>query len=62
MTTNQNRAPGPRGLEDLPWRMGYRVRRFLMHIWGPPQLDDARDPLKRLERERAQRYAGRHAT
>jgi hypothetical protein len=51
--------PRPRGLEDLPWRAGYRLRRFVMTIWGPPQLDDAHDPLVRLSRERAARYAAR---
>jgi hypothetical protein len=45
--------------EDIPWRMGWRVRRFLMHIWGPPDLGDAHNPLGDLARERAARYAGR---
>lgn len=49
----------PRAFEDLPWRTGYRVRRFLMTIWGPPQLDDDHDPLVRLSRQRAERYAAR---
>lgn len=52
-------APGPRAFEDIPWRVGYRVRRFLFLIWGPPQLDDAHDPVKGLARERAERYAAR---
>ena len=37
----------------------YRVRRFVMTIWGPPQLDDDHDPLVRLARQRAERYAAR---
>lgn len=49
----------PRAFEDLPWRTGYRVRRFVMTIWGPPQLDDDHDPLVRLSRQRAERYAAR---
>jgi hypothetical protein len=52
-------GPQPRAFEDLPWRTGYAVRRFVMTIWGPPQLDDAHDPLVRLSRERAERYAAR---
>jgi hypothetical protein len=51
----------PRGFEDLPWRIGYRVRRGLFHIFGPPTLNTHNDPHKRLERERAARYAGRTA-
>ena len=52
-------APQPRPFEDLPWRTGWKVRRFLMHIWGPAQLDSARDPLRLLARERTERYAAR---
>jgi hypothetical protein len=52
----------PRGLEDLPWRIGYRVRRGLFHIFGPPTLNERNDPHKKLERERAARYAGRTPT
>jgi hypothetical protein len=49
----------PHGLEDLPWRVGYRLRRGLLHVFGPPQLADNNDPHLRLARERAARYAGR---
>lgn len=52
-------GPQPRRFEDFPWRTGWKVRRFLFHIWGPPQLDEAHDPLRRLARERAERYAAR---
>ena len=50
---------GPRGLEDLPWRMRYRVLRFLFHVLGPAQLSFGKDPLLRLEREREARYSAR---
>ena len=56
------KAPGPRLLEDLPWRFGYRMRRFVMHIWGPPDLGNSHDPLQRLAEERAARYAARAAS
>jgi hypothetical protein len=52
-------GPRPRRFEDVPWRAGWRARRFLLHIWGPSQLDEARDPLKLLARERAERYGAR---
>ena len=51
----------PHGFEDLPWRIGYRVRRGLFHVLGPPQLSPHNDPHMRLARERAARYAGRTA-
>jgi hypothetical protein len=54
-------GPQPRRFEDLPWRTGWRVRRFLMVIWGPSQLDEARDPVRQLVRERTERYAARRA-
>ena len=52
-------GPQPRLFEDLPWRAGWRVRRFLLLIWGPSQLDEARDPVRQLVRERTERYAAR---
>lgn len=58
-TTPAADGPQPRRFEDLPWRTGWKVRRFVMHIWGPSQLDEARDPLLRLARERTERYAAR---
>jgi hypothetical protein len=50
-------ATEPHGFEDLGWRIGYRVRRGLFHIFGPPTLNERNDPHKKLERERAARYA-----
>jgi hypothetical protein len=49
----------PRRLEDLAWRIGYRVRRGLFHVFGPPTLNERNDPHKKLERERAARYAAK---
>jgi hypothetical protein len=49
----------PHGFEDLGWRIGYRVRRGLFHVFGPPTLNERNDPHKKLERERAARYADR---
>jgi hypothetical protein len=59
MATRNPEAVGPKWFEDLPWRVGYRIRRFLFHIWGPPQLSDDRDPLKALARQRQARYSER---
>jgi hypothetical protein len=52
----------PHGLQDLPWRIGYRVRRGLFHVFGPPTLDDRNNPHVWLEQERATRYAQRRAS
>ena len=49
----------PHGLEDLPWRIGYRVRRGVLHVFGPPTLNDKNNPHLKLERQRAARYAAR---
>ncbi|HEX3826481.1 MAG TPA: hypothetical protein VHV82_04330 [Sporichthyaceae bacterium] len=49
----------PHGFEDLPWRIGYRVKRGLFHVFGPPTLNDRNNPHLMLERERAARYAHR---
>ena len=49
----------PHGFEDLGWRIGYRIRRGLFHIFGPPTLNERNDPHKKLERERAARYAAK---
>jgi hypothetical protein len=49
----------PHGLEDLPWRIGYRVRRGLFHVFGPPTLNDRNNPHVWLAQERAARYAQR---
>lgn len=49
----------PRWFEDVPWRVGYRFKRFVFHIFGPPQLTGRNDPHVRLAAERAERYAGR---
>jgi hypothetical protein len=52
----------PHGLEDLPWRIGYRVRRGLFHLFGPPTMDDRNNPHVKLAKERAARYASRPAS
>ncbi|MGQ0844824.1 MAG: hypothetical protein ACT4QF_11875 [Sporichthyaceae bacterium] len=49
----------PRGLEDLGWRIRYRLRKAGFTVFGPAQLRPDNDPLVRLARERAARYAGR---
>lgn len=52
----------PGRFEDLPWRAGYRVRRFAFHIFGPPQMSGRSDPHNRLAAEREARYADRDVT
>jgi hypothetical protein len=56
------RDPGaPRWFEDIPWRVGYRVRWLGLVFFGPAQLDDDADPLQQLKRERQRRFAVRAA-
>ena len=35
---------GPRWYEDIPWRVGYRVRQLGLFFFGPAQLDDDARP------------------
>jgi hypothetical protein len=49
-----------RGL-GLGYRLSYRIRWFLFHIFGPPQTTPENDPIVRLRREREQRLAERRA-
>lgn len=42
---------------SLWYRFGYRVRQLLLMIFGPAQLDESRDPLRRLAREREAKVA-----
>jgi len=46
---------------DPGYRVAYRLRWFLFHIFGPPQTTPENDPVKRLERQREERYARRAA-
>ena len=56
------RRPGaPRWYEDIPWRIGYRMRWLGYTFFGPAQLDDDTDPLAKLKRERQRRDAVRAA-
>jgi hypothetical protein len=49
----------PRGLEDLGWRIKWRLKKAGFTVFGPPQLGPNNDPLVRLARDRAERYASR---
>ncbi len=40
---------------SLRYRLMYRLRYTLLHVFGPAQLGGAADPHRRLERERAAR-------
>lgn len=56
------RQPGaPRWFEDIPWRVGYRLRWLGFTLFGPAQLEGEDDPMERLKRERSRRYAVRAA-
>lgn len=57
MSDPQSYQPGR--FEDIPWRVGYRLRRFAFHIFGPPQMSGRFDPHNRLAAERDARYAAR---
>ena len=50
-----------RRLDDLPWRIGWRIRRSLLAVYGPPQLSGENDPITRMEHERAEHTAARTA-
>ena len=56
------RSPGaPRWYEDLPWRMGYRLRWLGYTFFGPAELEGDADPRHRLKHERQRRHAVRAA-
>lgn len=38
---------------SVGYRVGYRIRYAVMSVFGPAQLGEGNDPLRRLERERA---------
>lgn len=44
------------------YRLGWRLTYALLHVAGPPSMDAARDPRRRMERERAARVARARAT
>jgi hypothetical protein len=46
-----------RGRLGVGYRIGYRIRWFLFHIFGPPQTTPKNDPILRLRREREERLA-----
>jgi hypothetical protein len=53
-------AAGPRRRKrrlGLGYQVGYGVRWFLFHIFGPPQTTPENDPIVRLRREREERLA-----
>src|SRR6266511_5376604 len=50
-------GPRPRRRLGLGYRLSYRLRWFLFHIFGPPQTSPESDPIVRLRRERAARVA-----
>jgi hypothetical protein len=39
------------------YRLGWRLTYALLHVAGPPSLDAARDPRRRMQRERAAKVA-----
>jgi hypothetical protein len=42
---------------SLGYRLGYRLRHMALTVFGPAQLGEGNDPLRRLEREREARIA-----
>lgn len=42
---------------SLLYRIGWRIQYALMHVYGPPDLDDELDPKVQMRRERARRQA-----
>ena len=47
--------------DDLPYRVGFRIKRTMLTLMGPPQLSGDDDPRTRMDRERAERAAARAA-
>ena len=45
-------------MSDLLWRIGWQIRRALLTVFGPAQLEGQADPLTRLKKEREERYKG----
>ena len=43
-------------MSDLLWRIQWQVRRALLTVFGPAQLEGSQDPLTRLKKEREERY------
>jgi hypothetical protein len=44
------------------YRLGWRLTYALLHVAGPPSMDAARDPRRRMKRERAAKVARARAT
>lgn len=42
---------------SIGYRIGWRIRYTVMHLFGPAQLSGQGDPHERLDRERAARVA-----
>ena len=42
---------------SLGYRVLYRIKHFGYQLYGPAQLDEQNDPVRRLERERADKVA-----
>lgn len=42
---------------SLAYRLGWRIRYTVMHLFGPAQLSGQVDPHERLDRERAAKVA-----
>ncbi|MEI2729731.1 MAG: hypothetical protein V9E85_11565 [Candidatus Nanopelagicales bacterium] len=46
-------------MADLGFKIHYRARKFLLHLYGPAELDGAQDPRVRLEAARDARLGPR---
>mgnify|MGYP003431004931 FL=1 len=46
-------------MADLGFKIHYRARKFLLHLYGPAELDGAQDPRVRLEAVRDARLGPR---
>lgn len=46
---------------SLAYRVVWQIRRALLGVFGPAQLDDEDDPRERLDRERAEKVAAARA-
>lgn len=46
-------------MANLGFKIHYRARKFLLHLYGPAELDGAQDPRVRLEAAREARLGPR---
>lgn len=62
MSTWFERRKAEREGLSLWYRITWRIKYALLTVYGPPRLDGDKDPLTRLERQRAAKVATARAS